>query len=463
MNKNILLAGAALSVVPSLVAAKAPQKRVQPKQPNIIFILCDDMGYGDLACYGQPYISTPNIDRMAEEGMRFTQAYAGSPVSAPSRASIMTGQHSGHGHVRGNREYWSNDRTVMYGNNVDFAVVGQEPYDPQHKILPEMLKDHGYTTGVFGKWAGGYEGSPSTPDSYIQKDDVVEKHPTIDYQTGSIRDDFDFGQLVLIRASLLHEYAAKQQLTDYKWAGFYDLRLYISRKAQIFHLNEYLYTQVETDSRKSGERQFDYVNPRNREVQIEMEQTATKHLDKIGAMVDTSKYTKPDYSEQDFTFEASVIIPVFNRAKTIADAVSSALAQKTTFKYNVIVVDNHSTDGTSAILEAAAAEDKRLIHIVPERTDLGIGGCWNVAIDDARCGRFAVQLDSDDLYSSPQTLQRIVDEFHKQGAAMIVGSYRMCNFQLETLPPGLIVQSHLHQHDYRQGCNDNVGQTFCEI
>ena len=139
MNKNILLAGAALSVVPSLVAAKAPQKHVQPKQPNIIFILCDDMGYGDLACYGQPYISTPNIDRMAEEGMRFTQAYAGSPVSAPSRASIMTGQHSGHGHVRGNREYWSNDRTVMYGNNVDFAVVGQESYDPQHKILPEML------------------------------------------------------------------------------------------------------------------------------------------------------------------------------------------------------------------------------------------------------------------------------------------------------------------------------------
>lgn len=275
-------------------------------------------------------------------------------------------------------------------------------------------------------------------DSYIQKDGVQEKHPTIDYQMGSIRDDFDFGQLVLIRASLLHEYAAKQQLTDYKWAGFYDLRLYISRKAQIFHLNEYLYTQVETDSRKSGERQFDYVNPRNREVQIEMEQAATKHLDKIGAMVDTSKYTKPDYSEQDFTFEASVIIPVFNRAKTIADAVSSALTQKTTFKYNVIVVDNHSTDGTSAILEAAAAEDKRLVHIVPERTDLGIGGCWNVAIDDARCGRFAVQLDSDDLYSSPQTLQRIVDEFHKQGAAMIVGSYRMCNFQLETLPPGLI-------------------------
>lgn len=165
MNKNILLASAALSVVPMLVAAKAPGKRVQPKQPNIIFILCDDMGYGDLACYGQPYISTPNIDRMAEEGMRFTQAYAGSPVSAPSRASIMTGQHSGHGHVRGNREYWSAEHTVMYGNNVDFAVVGQEPYDPQHKILPEMLKDHGYTTGVFGKWQAATKARPLRPTS----------------------------------------------------------------------------------------------------------------------------------------------------------------------------------------------------------------------------------------------------------------------------------------------------------
>ena len=164
MNKAILIASAALSVVPTFVSAKVQQKKAQAQKPNIIFILCDDMGYGDLACYGQPFISTPNIDRMVAEGMRFTQAYAGSPVSAPSRAAIMTGQHSGHGHVRGNREYWSYDHTVMYGNNVDFAVVGQEPYDPQHKILPEMLKEHGYTTGVFGKWAGGYEGSPSTPD-----------------------------------------------------------------------------------------------------------------------------------------------------------------------------------------------------------------------------------------------------------------------------------------------------------
>ena len=275
-------------------------------------------------------------------------------------------------------------------------------------------------------------------DSYVRKGDTTEKHPAIDYQTGSVRDDFDFGQIVLVRSSLLHAYAAKQQLTAYKWAGFYDFRLYVSRKAQIFHINEYLYTQIETDLRKSGEKQFDYVNPRNREVQVEMEQAATRHLDKIGATVDTAHYRKPDFSEQDFDYEASVVIPVYNREKTVADAVKSALSQKTTFKYNVIVVDNHSTDGTSEILAQIASADTRLIHIIPERTDLGIGGCWNVAIDDGRCGRFAVQLDSDDLYSSPQTLQRIVDEFHRQGAAMIVGSYRMCNFQLETLPPGLI-------------------------
>ena len=275
-------------------------------------------------------------------------------------------------------------------------------------------------------------------DSYIKKSGTTGKHPTIDYQTGSVRDDFDFGQIVLLRSSLLHDYAAKEKLTHYDWAGFYDFRLYVSRKAQIFHINEYLYTQIETDMRKSGEKQFDYVNPRNREVQIEMEQAVTRHLDKIGALVDTAHYSKPDFSEQDFAYEASVVIPVYNRERTVADAVKSALSQKATFKYNVIVVDNHSTDGTSDILEKIAAADKRLIHIIPSRTDLGIGGCWNVAIDDERCGRFAVQLDSDDLYSSPNTLQRIIDEFHRQGAAMIVGSYRMCDFQLNTLPPGLI-------------------------
>ena len=134
------------------------------QRPNIIYIMCDDMGYGDLSCYGQQLISTPNIDRMAQEGMRFTQAYAGSPVSAPSRATFMTGQHTGHTHVRGNKEYWSSDNTVKYGNNTDYGRVGQEPYDTAHVIIPEIFKDNGYTTGMFGKWAGGYEGSVSTPD-----------------------------------------------------------------------------------------------------------------------------------------------------------------------------------------------------------------------------------------------------------------------------------------------------------
>lgn len=133
-------------------------------KPNIIFILCDDMGYGDLGCYGQPFIRTPHIDAMASEGMRFTQAYAGSPVSAPSRASFMTGQHTGHCEVRGNKEYWGNSPIIMYGNNKEYSVVGQHPYDPDHVILPEIMKDNGYTTGMFGKWAGGYEGSCSTPD-----------------------------------------------------------------------------------------------------------------------------------------------------------------------------------------------------------------------------------------------------------------------------------------------------------
>ncbi|WP_274666755.1 arylsulfatase [Bacteroides caccae] len=165
MNKKLILATTGLVCAPVLLPAKsAKAQKEDASRPNILLILCDDMGYGDLACYGQPFISTPNIDRVAEEGIRFTQAYAGSPVSAPSRATIMTGQHSGHSHVRGNKEYWSYDNTMKYGDNVDFAVVGQEPYDPAHKILPEILKDRGYRTGVFGKWAGGYEGSASTPD-----------------------------------------------------------------------------------------------------------------------------------------------------------------------------------------------------------------------------------------------------------------------------------------------------------
>ena len=261
-------------------------------------------------------------------------------------------------------------------------------------------------------------------------------HPVIDYYPGSIRDDFDFGSLWLFKTSLLHTFAMQAGEHDYQYAGLYALRLFLSRKGQLFHINECLYTEEETDLRASGVKQFDYVNPRNREVQIEMEHAATAHLAEIGAKIDPSFYRRPDFNEQDFDIEASVVIPVYNREKTIMDAVNSALGQKANFNFNVIVVDNHSTDKTTELLNGM--HDERLVHIIPERSDLGIGGCWNVAINDDRCGRFAVQLDSDDLYSSPKTLQQIVDTFYKQNAAMVVGSYRMCDFELNTLPPGLI-------------------------
>ena len=273
-------------------------------------------------------------------------------------------------------------------------------------------------------------------------------HPAIDYQMGSIRDDFDFGSLWLVKGKLLHAFAAQANEADYQYAGLYALRLFLSREGQLLHLNETLYAEEELDTRASGVKQFDYVNPRNREVQVEMEQAATAHLAAIGAKIDPSYYRTPDFSEQEFPVEASVVIPVYNRAKTIADAVGSALEQKTTFKYNVIVVDNHSTDGTTDILSRMLPlYGNKLNVIVPNRTDLGIGGCWNEAINDPRCGRFAVQLDSDDLYSSPSTLQQVVDAFRKQQAAMVIGSYRMCDFDLNTLPPGLI--------DHREWTDEN--------
>ncbi len=313
-------------------------------------------------------------------------------------------------------------------------------------------------------------------DHWTLCDGVRQQHPVIDYQEGSIRDDFDFGDILLIKTELLRKYVAEMMgeggtpVVGYRYAGLYDLRLFLSREGNIFHINEYLYTTVKTSdaARKPAvadnmrnckssdkdnepkapqktESQFDYVNPANREVQIEMEQAATVHLKAIGAMVETSYYGCPDFTEQDFPVEASVVIPVRNREQTIMDAVKSALAQKANFSYNVIVVDNHSTDKTTELL--AAETDERLVHIVPERDDLGIGGCWNVAVNDGRCGRFAVQLDSDDLYSLPQTLQKIVDAFYKQKAAMIVGSYRICDFDLNTLPPGLI--------DHREWTDEN--------
>lgn len=286
-------------------------------------------------------------------------------------------------------------------------------------------------------------------DHYKMVEGKMEKHPVIDYQSGSLRDDFDFGSLWCIKAQALADYIAQPDREEYQFAALYDLRLYLSRVGEIFHLNEFLYSEAELDTRKSGEKQFDYVNPRNREVQIEMEKACTQHLGKVGALIDTTFYRQPDFGEQDFEYEASVIIPVFNREKTVADAVKSALGQKTSFKFNVIVVNNHSTDRTGEILDELKVDN--LIQIVPERTDLGIGGCWNEAINSSFCGKFAVQLDSDDLYSSPKTLQKIVDAFYKQKAAMIIGSYRMCDFDLNTLPPGLI--DHKEWTD-ENGCNN---------
>ncbi len=297
----------------------------------------------------------------------------------------------------------------------------------------------------------------------------VEKHPTIDYQLGAIRDDFDFGPLLLIRTELLKQWAQEAADTLFIYSGLYDLRLWLSRHGELLHLNEFLYTEAPLPSPEGAANagkpanksqkapsgavggapnQFDYVNPANRQVQIEREQVATRHLKAIGALVDTSAYADIDLDEQTFPVEASVIIPVYNRARTIKDAVESALSQTTTFPFNVIVVENHSTDGTAAILSDMLPHyGSSLVIINSERTDLGIGGCWNMAVNDPRCGRFAVQLDSDALYSSVHTLQRIVDAFHEQKAAMIVGSYRICNFQLETLPPGLI--------DHREWTDEN--------
>ncbi len=273
-------------------------------------------------------------------------------------------------------------------------------------------------------------------DFYQLTDGTRKAIPTIDYQTGSVRDDFNFGSVLFYSTKAIRE-AVAAMCEDYRFAGLYDLRLRISQKHLIFHLNEFLYTEIEEDSRKSGEKQFDYVNPRNREVQIEMEHACTAHLRKIGAFLEPSFKTL-DIESGNFAVEASVIIPVYNRVKTIGDAIQSVLIQKTDFPFNIIVIDNHSTDGTSEAIEKLIPQEVPIIHLIPERTDLGIGGCWNEGIHSEHCGRFAVQLDSDDVYASENTLQRIVDTFYRERCAMVVGSYTMTDFAMNTIPPGLI-------------------------
>ena len=272
-----------------------------------------------------------------------------------------------------------------------------------------------------------------------------KRHPLIACQKGALRDDFDFGSVLVFRSSSFRR-AVRAMENDYEFGALYDLRL---RMKNIVHVNEFLYTEIETDNRKSGEKQFDYVDPRNRAVQIEMEKICTEHLKRIGAWLEP-KFKDPDINEfqgSKFHVTASVIIPVFNRIRTVKDAVESALSQKCDFPYNVIVVDNHSTDGTTELLEELASREDRLVHVVPAKHDLGIGGCWNLAVHHGLCGEYAVQLDSDDVYSGPDTLQKIVDAFREQKCAMVVGTYQMTDFNMDPIPPGII--------DHREWTEDN--------
>ena len=272
-------------------------------------------------------------------------------------------------------------------------------------------------------------------DHYQVKGGELVKAPVIDYQKGSLRDDFDFGSVLFFDAAALKE--SVQRMTEtYQHAGLYDLRLKLSQRYALVHANEYLYSEVEEDNRKSGEKQFDYVDPRNRDRQIEMEKACTQHLKEIGGYLEPH-FKDIDFNQGEFEVEASVIIPVRNRAATIGAAIESVLKQQTKFKFNLIVIDNHSTDGTTEAIDAFKA-DGRVVHLVPERNDLGIGGCWNYGVNSKHCGKFAIQLDSDDLYKDEHTLQTIVDAFYEQKCAMVIGSYMMTDFDLNELPPGVI-------------------------
>lgn len=277
------------------------------------------------------------------------------------------------------------------------------------------------------------------------------KHPLIDCQKGALRDDFDFGSVLVFRATSFRK-AVRAMSEDYQWGALYDLRL---RMKKIVHINEYLYTETETDNRKSGEKQFDYVDPKNRVVQVEMEKICTEHLKRVGAWLPpVFKEISPiadqectSSHDQSFPVTASVIIPVYNRVRTVKDAVQSALNQVCDFPYNVIIVDNHSTDGTTELLNVMASGDSRIVHLIPAREDLGIGGCWNLAIHNDACGEFAVQLDSDDVYSGPDTLAKIVQTFLEQRCAMVVGTYQMTDFDMNPIPPGII--------DHREWTEEN--------
>ena len=340
-----------------------------------------------------------------------------------------------------------NSVTVVDGNIKSSATLKDIVSKTNAEYTLLYLKGQFIQTGYLAldrmvQMAGITKAAMTYADHYnISAEGKRAEAPTIDYQKGSLRDDFNFGSVILFRTDALKE-AASRMKADYKAAGFYDLRLKIAEKYKISHINEYLYSEVELDTRKTGERLFDYVDPRNRASQIEMEQACTEYLKEIGAYLAPDSYESVNIDEGEFPVEASIMIPVRNRIRTIRDAVESALSQKTNFAYNVFVVENgpecQSTDGTTEAVEEMAAKDDRLIHIVTDRRDLGVGGSWNMAAHDPRCGRFIVQLDSDDVYLDENTLQKIVDAFHEQRTAMIIGAYQLTDIDKKPLPPGII-------------------------
>ena len=272
-------------------------------------------------------------------------------------------------------------------------------------------------------------------DHFNEAGGVRSELPVIDYQFGSLRDDFDFGSVLLYKADALKEAAARMDV-DYQFAALYDLRLKVSQKGKLEHINEYLYYEIENDNRKSGEKLFDYVDPKNRGVQIEMEKACTQHLKDINGFLEPN-FKHIEFSDNSFEYEASVVIPCKNRVKTIGDAIASALSQKTNFKYNVIVVDDNSTDGSVDVIKKFVG-DPKLVYIAQDKTYHAIGGNWNVALHHPKCGKFAIQLDSDDVYFDENTVQKFVDAFYAQNCAMVVGTYRITNFKMETIPPGII-------------------------
>lgn len=320
-----------------------------------------------------------------------------------------------------------------------------------HAETPWVLFYTQYTTLAFVQYglermltiAGNQYGGLFYADHYKLGDGVCKEAPVIDYQRGSLRDDFDFGPLFLINREVLNRYFDEER-KHYPYAGFYHFRLCLYT-AGITRISEYLYSVKELDNRKSGEKIFDYVNPKNREVQLEMEEVCTLFLKSEGALL-TNRIPDTTFTIGGFEYEASVIIPVRNRVRTIEDAIRSVFAQQTSFKFNLIIIDNHSTDGTTEAIDKYAS-DSRLIHLIPCLQNLGIGGCWNEGVQHPLCGKFCVQLDSDDIYSGPDTLQKIVDTFYAERCAMVIGTYKMTDFAMNEIAPGII--------DHKEWTDDN--------